>query len=704
MKQEKQQNRKQKQLMISIILFITLLSSGYFIYHILLLGPIEPVIRYIVITLLVFFDLFLVFRYTKVMKKRKSKSYRKFFLLCIIYFLINLTLGLSIRYFYSFLSSFHKNEVTYSTSLLTMADSSISSVQDLKEKTIGIISDKESIDGYVISQEIIKEYDLSSQNDLETYDDYSAMLQDLYRGEIDAMFISSNYEVMFHNIEGYEEIQNDTKVLVSKDKKMKKNDLSSTQLTLSSSSKSVMEPFTVLLMGVDSEIDGLDKNGTVNGDALILITFNPKTLNATMLSIPRDSYVPIACFKDNIENKLTHAAWYGENCMIKTIQNFTGITIDYYAKINFKGVVSLVDSLGGIDVEVPKRLCTDDSNRAGEICIDEGFQHLNGEQALVLSRNRHDLISGDLGRGLNQQVVLQGMMNSAKNIKSINQVLDILNTVSKNMDTNFTTEQILSFYNIFKDILKKSLGKHDGDIVNIQQLYLDGLGQTIYDEGMKMSLWNYILNEQSLSDVIQEMKLNLELEDHELIKKFDFSINDPYEKTIVGKNPTQDTKLYSLLPDFTGNTQDDVTRWAKKNGVAVTFKTQSSNKATGTVLDQSLPAKKRVDKIHTTLVITVSERKVSNKKEEDENTILDCSSNKYLKDDLCLVPNFTKMTKSEALSWAKKFKNVSIFFEEASQDAYPDSSPDQIVAQDIRYGSYLKDTTKITLTIVKEDS
>lgn len=697
---ETKHNRNNRKMISSICLLLTLLSSGYFIYHILLLGPIEPVVRYFLIILLVCLDLFVISRYLKVLRKKKKKPYMKFLVLCLIYFLINLIFGMMIGTFYSFLSSFHKNEVTYSTSLLSMVDSSISSIQDLKEKTIGIISDEESIDGYVISQEILSEHNLTKQNDLEKYDDYSTMLHDLYHGEIDAMFISSNYEVMFHNIEGYENIMNDTRVLVSKEKKVKKDDLSSSQVTLASSSKSVMEPFTVLLMGVDSEVDGLDKNGTVNGDALILITFNPKTLNATMLSIPRDTYVPIACFKDHIENKLTHAAWYGENCMIQTIQNFTGITIDYYAKINFKGVVSLVDALGGIDVDVPKRLCTDDSNRAGEICIEKGYQHLNGEQALVLSRNRHDLANGDLGRGLNQQVVLQGMMNSAKNIKSINQVLDILDTVSRNMDTNFTTEQILSFYNIFKDILKRSLGKHDGEIVNIQQLYLEGLGQTIYDEGTKMALWDYIPNEASLDDIVQEMKLNLELEEHELIKSFDFSINEPYEKAIVGKNPKEETKLYSLLPNFIGSTQDEVTRWAKKNGVKVTFKTQSSNQATGTVLNQSLPAKKRLDKITTTLVITISERKASSNQDDD---ILDCSKSSNLKNEACMVPNFTKMTKSEAINWAKQFKNVSISFEEVSQDAYPNSVINQIVAQDIRYGSYLKDTTKITLTIVKEE-
>ena len=125
---------------------------------------------------------------------------------------------------------------------------------------------------------------------------------------------------------------------------------------------------------------------------LMVITFNPKTLTSTMLSIPRDSYVPIACFSGQRKNKITHAAWQGESCMQKTIENFLDIDIDYYVKINFKGVVKLVDTLGGVEVDVPYNLCEQNSNRqwgANTVYIEEGRQVLNGEQALAFARNRH---------------------------------------------------------------------------------------------------------------------------------------------------------------------------------------------------------------------------------------------------------------------------------------------------------------------------
>ena len=302
-------------------------------------------------------------------------------------------------YLYGKLENVNKTYVTYSSSLITMSNNSMNKIDDVKDAKIGLLNDKTSPDGYLIPRIIIKENKLDDDNKIKKYDDYNAMIADLYDGKIDAMFITTNYPSLFQSIETYQNIATDTKIIYTKEKKMLKS--STSKRETASTGKSISEPFTILLMGVDSTDEGLSKNTVANGDSLILITFNPKTLNATMLSIPRDSYVPIACWSGTPENKITHAAAYGTDCMMSTIENYFDVKIDYYAKINFRGLVSLVNTLGGIDVEVPQDLCTDDSNREGHVCIKEGMQHLNGEQALVLARNRKQLANGDLDRGKN---------------------------------------------------------------------------------------------------------------------------------------------------------------------------------------------------------------------------------------------------------------------------------------------------------------
>lgn len=189
------------------------------------------------------------------------------------------------------------------------------------------------------------------------------MVNDLYDGNVDAIFISHQYTSMYSSIEHFANIGDETKVLFTKKKKMeKKEDLNS------NTTANVTEPFTMLIMGVQSPDDDLEALPTsFNADTLILLTFNPKTLNATIVSIPRDTFVPIMCMRNQIQNKITHSGWSGESCVIKTVENFTGLDINYYVKVNFMGVVKLVDAVDGIQVDVPYSFCEQNSKELGVV-------------------------------------------------------------------------------------------------------------------------------------------------------------------------------------------------------------------------------------------------------------------------------------------------------------------------------------------------
>lgn len=492
----------------NFLILLCFISSGYLIYRIFQLGPIEPILRYILIGLIILINLFFFYRKGKVKKKKLA------IFMMMIFILINACLSFFIGKVYGAIDSINKSKIVYSSSLVTLSSSSIETVDDVTELKLGLLNDTLSIDNYIIAEEIIEDYDLDKDNEIEKYDDILNMLRDLYNEKLDAILISSNYKVMFSTTEGYENIENDLKEIVTKDKTVAKNN------EVSKKTNSTTKPFTVLLMGVDSEKDGLKKNAYANGDALILVTFNPSTFNVTMMSIPRDSYLPISC-KNNQKNKLTHAGWYGTECMMDTIENTFDITIDYYVKVNFKGVVNLVNALGGVEVEVPKKLCTDNSDRMGKICINKGYQTLDGEHALVLARNRYDLALGDIGRGYNQQLLVKAMLRKLTTIRSVDQLLEIINTVSNNLDTNLTTNEILSFYNIFKSILNVSHNQ-EGDVLNIEQLRLQGDGKIIYFKNLKSNLWCYLLDDDSIQNVSDQMKINLDLKEVEMIKEFHF--------------------------------------------------------------------------------------------------------------------------------------------------------------------------------------
>ena len=584
---------------------IAVASSIFSIYEILLLSSIETLIRYIVIGVLVLLDLIIIFKCHRIRKfdetKNKKKPKKKLFMfLIILYTIICLLIGGTIFYVYDKINGLNKTFVTYTSDLLVMSTNQANDISDVKDMKIGILKDDTNPEGAIIPKEIIKENNLNDENEVTDYDNYTSMLVDLYSGDLDAMFISNHYVSMFSGITGYENIENETKVIAKKSKKMRK--ASSSAVETASTGKSITEPFTMLLMGIDSTDEVLEQNAIANGDTLILLTFNPKTLNATMFSIPRDSYVPIACWSGKPENKITHAAAYGNDCMINTIQDYFDVNIDYYAKINFKGLVKLVDAVGGVEVDVPKVLCTDDSSRGEEICIQPGHQTLNGEQTLVYARNRKQLANGDFGRAEHQQEIIMALINKIKTINDVSTFIDILNTVSNSMDTNLTTKQILSFYNVGKDILKKSVSTDTSNLINVQRLYLQGTGQMIYDERARMVLWDYVPNKSSRKDIIQAMKENLELADHKVIKKFSFSINNPYEVKVIGEGPYNTSNgSYNLVPDFTGDTEAQARAAAAKLGLSVTFKGSG-----GRVISQSFPANKRTDLVKGNIVLTLS--------------------------------------------------------------------------------------------------
>lgn len=595
-----------------VLSLITILTSFYLIYNILLLGPIEKLLRYLLIGIILVIDLIYLICSFKARKKAKCIILT---LLMIIAIVFNVFVGYSINKMYSAISNINKNYVIYSSSLITLKTSNINKISDVNDKVIGIIDDKDSTDGYVLANQIINENDLKLDNEIKEYNSYTTMITDLYDKKLDAVFLPTNYESMFSSTEGFEEISNDTKIIISKDKKDEKKDS-----TLLTSNKKIDEPFTILLMGVDSTKNGLSNADSFNGDALILVTFNPNTLNATMLSIPRDSYVPIACFPGQYENKITHSAWQGTNCVVNTVKNFLDVDIDYYMKINFTGLVDLVDAVGGITVDVPYSFCEQDSKRrfgSHTLYIKQGTQKLNGEQALALSRNRKTHANkcssewtkgtrDDFVRGKNQQLVVQGLVNEVKRINNIDTIYDLLDAISKNLDTNMSTETMLSFYNIAKDIMTKN--KNNDELVSIQTLSLSGYGQRIYDERSKMVLWNYVPNKPSVEDIKQAMKVNLELEPYTMEKDFSFSISEEYEKKTIGKGPYSSYTTYDLVPDFTRYTKQEAINWGYRNGVTINVnevKKTSKYYYNGQVIGQSQPVSKRIDKLNGSITIDV---------------------------------------------------------------------------------------------------
>lgn len=609
-----------KKILLILSCILMTVSSLYIVYAVYLLNGIENLVRILFMAIIILIWIASLISCIDALKKQKSK-FKTIFGISLVYSIILFVVAFYINNTYNTLKSMTSNSTSYSSSIVTLKENDAEDIKDIKNKKIGILNDENSIVGNQIPLEIMDKKKLD--NELKEYDSFIELIDDLLNKKIEYAFLPTNYDILFSNVEGtdFKDLKLKTKIIYTETKKIKNE---------KTSNNSITKPITILLMGVDSELENI-ANASFNGDSLMLITFNPTTLSSTILSIPRDTYVPITCFAGNRKNKITHAAWYGEECMIDTIENFTGITIDYYVKINFKGVVKLVDTLGGIEVDVPYAFCEQNSNREwgkNTVYVEKGLQTLNGEQALAFARNRHpnpsycsskwtNYISNDFIRGQHQQLVIRSLLNSLKNVKSLNTVSELMNTISNSMETNMTTSEILSLYNIGKDILVKSSGENVADLLSMQRLYLNGYDAYIYDQSMNLNLYNYVLYDESLNEVVEAMKINLGLVEPKMEKEFKFSIDKPYEETVIGKN-TIGNATVAKLPDFTGDTEAQAKSTCNKLGISVNFKYVTSGSGTNnTVISQNYNAGYDLSYIKSiTLTVLKKEEKTTTKKEE----------------------------------------------------------------------------------------
>lgn len=177
------------------------------------------------------------------------------------------------------------------------------------------------------------------------------------------------------------------------------------------------ERVNVLLLGVDQRQD--EKGQPTRSDTMIVLTLDPVSKTGGMLSIPRDLWVAIP-LKEVGEERINSAHFFGDIYKYpgggpalakKTVSLNLGIPIHYYARVDFQGFERVVDSIGGINVDVQTPLRDDqypDGNYGTiRIFIPAGLQHMDGQTALIFARSRHS--DSDFGRIKRQQQVLMAL-------------------------------------------------------------------------------------------------------------------------------------------------------------------------------------------------------------------------------------------------------------------------------------------------------
>lgn len=205
------------------------------------------------------------------------------------------------------------------------------------------------------------------------------------------------------------------------------------------------DPLHILLFGIDktATTDMSEEGNPTRSDVVMLVTIDPVTERAQLLSLPRDTYVAIEGHDG--KTKLGHAyAYGGEKLAEETVENFLDVRIDYYATVDYNAVERLVDAVGGIEVDIPFDYSYEDTYVVPNLHIDfkKGKQKLNGADAVRYLRIRKIYEDQDIDRIQVQQRFIMQLFDKLKRPMMILKIPELIDIALDNIETNLSYGQI----------------------------------------------------------------------------------------------------------------------------------------------------------------------------------------------------------------------------------------------------------------------
>ena len=319
-------------------------------------------------------------------------------------------------------------------SVVVPSNSSVNDVSDLTSVQAPTDADGSNINELLSHIKSERGVDLAT----EKVDSYQAAYENLVNGSSQAMVFNSAYSSLLEM--SYENYRSNLKTIYS--------------YKIKTSIKDEAKAHDSNVFNI--YISGIDTYGSIStvsrSDVNLILTVNMNTHKILMTETPRDAYVKIPDGGADQYDKLTHAGIYGVETSEKTLENLYGITIDYYARLNFDSFLKLIDALGGITVyndQAFTALINKKEYPVGNIEL------TSGEDALAFVRERYSLEHGDYDRGNNQMKVIQAILNKMTSLKSVSNYSTIISNVQDSIQTDMKLDTMMKLVNSQLDSGKK---------------------------------------------------------------------------------------------------------------------------------------------------------------------------------------------------------------------------------------------------------
>ncbi|OCN04733.1 hypothetical protein A4S06_10590 [Erysipelotrichaceae bacterium MTC7] len=399
----------------------------------------------------------------------------------------------------AFAGSMDNSETTITYDVLTLKESTngLSHVEDLDGYVVGFPSN-----GSVEATDKAKAQLATKISDFGSlaYDNYMTMYSDYTKEFVDAIVIDQSQKGNLpEEYKNLYEISNvvDTYSFTIKNQ-IKGNDIDITK-----------EVFTVLVSASDQTVAPTSHSLS---DTNMLLIIDPITNVIQTISIPRDSFVPNPAY-DNVSDKLTHTGNDGVDNTKLAVEETFNIKIDFYVKVSFVSLIEIVDTLGGIPVNVLQPIVEQDEYRSFAeedlIYLEAGQQTLSGKQALAYARHRHSYENQDLGRNQAQIEVMKGLVKRVLSPEGITKVDDVMKLMSNYVIMNFSESQLTSLVKQQVDNMPswqfKSLSLDKGEQGSDVTASMPGLYSSIYylsksDIEKANAIYNLMKERQELTD------------------------------------------------------------------------------------------------------------------------------------------------------------------------------------------------------------